>query len=481
MKRFYLILLQLLLSSHMVNAQKQDVFWCFGDSTGIYFNNGNAQVFNNSCWSTEASSSVCDYAGNILFYTGFKWNNGFYIWNRENNVMPGSNTITQMQYSTTATQGLLILPMPGDTSKYYLFSICYNLPNLNLRYHIIDMSQDSGRGAVISANNITCSACNISEKMQAVRHANGRDWWLFCSLVSGDFISYLISPAGVSGPFNQAIGSVNYIGQMVFSPNGDKMACADLSRGLNIFDFDRCTGILSNWIELGYPPYNYFTTFDGFYGCSFSPSGQYLYASRFDSIFQYDLLAPGIYASKIFLAKTGQAQDYELGQHKLGPDGKIYIANFDFNFSATAGLDKFLNVINFPDSGGLSCGLALYSFALGDHKSFWGLPNIPNYNLGALAGSGCDSLTTVYETGNEKPISIYPNPTDNEINISGNQNRLAKEIILYSISGTIVKRQKLPSFTNIKLQVSDLDEGIYFYIIMDATHRGQRGKICILH
>ncbi|MFN8396696.1 MAG: hypothetical protein U0176_18870 [Bacteroidia bacterium] len=92
------------------------------------------------------------------------------------------------------------------------------------------------------------------------------------------------------------------------------------------FDFDRCTGMLSNWDSLGdaapiYPGPNVF------YGCSFSPDGTKVYATEDDNptgcrLWQWDLSAPNIRASKTLIFTSPDS--IELGQHQLGPDGKIY-------------------------------------------------------------------------------------------------------------------------------------------------------------
>jgi hypothetical protein len=52
-----------------------------------------------------------------------------------------------------------------------------------------------------------------------------------------------------------------------------------------------------------------------------------------------------------------------------------------------------LSVINQPDSAYPACDYQPYSFYLGGHKSYYGLPNNPNYELGKWVGSPCDTLT----------------------------------------------------------------------------------------
>jgi hypothetical protein len=466
-------------------AQNQDAIWYFGDSTGIDFNSGNAVTLTNSqSWSSEANTSICDNQGNLLFYAGFDWSNNFYVWNKQNNVMVGSNTITGIGNSSTITQGLLICPMPGDTNKYYLFTMYPNGANIELNYQVIDMSLDTGRGAVISSNINLITNSHLSEKMIAIRHANGRDWWLLYSdspFSSGQFFKHLITPSGIGSLSSQNIGPLyNLFGQISLSPHGDKILCADLTRGLNLYDFDRCTGLLSNWVELGFPPYS-FTTSNGFYGCSFSPSGRYIYATRLDSAFQYDILAPDIKASRIFLGKSGNVNQYWLGQHKLGPDGKIYFTNNDWDLAATLGLDKFLNVINNPDSNGLACNLSFYSFSLNDRKSLWGMPNIPDFKLGAISGSVCDSLTAISDIKGLDKIMVHPNPVDNEITFESMQTGKPTLLTLYNQNGIPVYAIPLNGERRTIVNVRNLSSGFYFYEITNSDFSIVRGKLCIIH
>lgn len=54
-----------------------------------------------------------------------------------------------------------------------------------------------------------------------------------------------------------------------------------------------------------------------------------------------------------------------------------------------------LGVINLPDSPGLACNFQPWSFYLGGKRTYWGLPNNPDYELGPVTGSICDTLTGI--------------------------------------------------------------------------------------
>ncbi|MBL0341081.1 MAG: hypothetical protein IPP71_09230 [Bacteroidetes bacterium] len=48
-----------------------------------------------------------------------------------------------------------------------------------------------------------------------------------------------------------------------------------------------------------------------------------------------------------------------------------------------------LSVINYPDSAGSACDFSPLVFTWEEMETYWGLPNNPEYDLGALDGSPC--------------------------------------------------------------------------------------------
>ncbi|MBL0341880.1 MAG: hypothetical protein IPP71_13635 [Bacteroidetes bacterium] len=74
-------------------------------------------------------------------------------------------------------QGIgFIVPMPGDSMKYYLFSIGVT-SGPGFSYSIIGMAQNSGLGEVIQKN-VMLESFNAVDCIAAVKHGNGRDWWV---------------------------------------------------------------------------------------------------------------------------------------------------------------------------------------------------------------------------------------------------------------------------------------------------------------
>jgi hypothetical protein len=81
---------------------------------------------------------------------------------------------------------------------------------------------------------------------------------------------------------------------------------------------------------------------------------------------------------------------------QLAPNGKIYIG--------TGNTTLRMHVINNPDEPGLACNLVQHGITTPTY--YWNsLPNHPNYFLGALAGSPCDTLSV---GGRSPRLSLGP-------------------------------------------------------------------------
>ncbi len=477
MKNLFLLLL-ISCSLSKVYSQGQGNTWIFGDSAGVRFINGQPIAVTSSiCSANELSSSISDQQGNLLFYNGASSLSGVYcctyVWDRNNQLMPNGNGL---KGNASVTQGSLIVPMPGDTQKYYIFNRGDAPPFLY--YSIVDMALNGGFGDVSQKNILLCDSV-MTEKMIGIKHGNGRDWWVIThKYFSNNFYLFLISPYGINGPFIQSIGHTvsvyGSLGQMAINKDGNKLVLAGIDGELELFDFDRCTGLFTNPIPLGDPPY---TSFTSYYGCSFSLEGGVLYASTLDSLFQFDLAAVNINASKTLIAGfTGSTTgDNVIGQHLLGPDMKIYIALTNSNVSNCDSLKTHLSVINNPDLLGTACNFSPFSFPLINcSEVYLGLPNMPNYNLGSLAGSVCDTVTAVEDIRNNYSINIYPNPVTNQLNIKTSYAQLS-EITLYDIATRKLLQQ---TFTgSVALNTSQLAKGIYMYQITNKNRIVKIGKV----
>ena len=422
----------------------------------------------------ETNGEICDKNGKLLFYS-----NGVWVGNTNNDTMlngSGLNPslLTSMyQDGLILPQGNLIIPFSNDTSKYYLFHLTLdNYPYMHgalfLYYSIIDMSLDSGRGAVTQKNVILKNDSLIGGLLTACKHANGRDWWLIAHQYNSNlYYKFLITPYGIEGPLTQNIGTVRtdfLLGQDCFSPDGKKFAWYEpvyksiyysgISY-LDIYDFNRCTGDFSNPITV---PIND-SAFLG--GLAFSPNSQVLYASSESYIYQFDLTAPDIAASQTTVAvwDSSFSPSYPLATtfylSQLAPDGKIYIN------CGNGTLD--IHVINNPDIVGLGCNVCQHCIRLPAYNAFT-IANHPNYFLGADSGSVCDTLTKVQSLSTQSSkLEIYPNPVvAEEVTFTYNVSSELGTINIYNIEGKEVAKYNLPQWSSVQhLKLPKLSAGVY--------------------
>jgi hypothetical protein len=221
---------------------------------------------------------------------------------------------------------------------------------------------------------------------------------------------------------DQNIGFNNgylYYGKLIFSNDGTKMLAVAPDGIINLFDFDRCTGLLSNYRDIGEhinsPLYSYESA-------AFSPNGNVIYVSTnyntTKNIYQWNLLDTNIQSSKTLInhyPDTGLVQWNTYGWHNLAPDGKIYVpvtANYQGPNQNNV-TTQYLDAIDYPDSVGLACHYRRQAFYLGGHFAGSYLPNMAYFGLGPVTGSICDSLSIgINENERKNGLEVYPNPSN---------------------------------------------------------------------
>ena len=91
--------------------------------------------------------------------------------------------------------------------------------------------------------------------------------------------------------------------------------------------------------------------------------------------------------------------------------------------------------------------------------------SFPNYDLGALIGSPCDTLNGINQLSiNANQFSIYPNPALSQITVlySVPESTQQVNLFVYDITGRTVGQQPLDKYSNqTTLDVGDLAAGIY--------------------
>ncbi|MBK6997458.1 MAG: PKD domain-containing protein [Lewinellaceae bacterium] len=152
---------------------------------------------------------------------------------------------------------------------------------------------------------------------------------------------------------------------------------------LRIFDFDRCNGVLSNPLFISVQD----DADNNLYaGLAWSADGHYLYAAEIKRILQFDMWASDIAASKSIVAErdTEYSCPFEvnLAYLELGPDGYIY--------GRSLGGQNCMHRIKYPERSGVACEVQQHYYSF-DYP-YVNLPHFPNFRLGPVDGSPCDTL-----------------------------------------------------------------------------------------
>lgn len=488
----YIVITLFALVSKIGLAQKQSFNWCFGDSAGIDFNNVTApQIFGSGMNARGSCSSVSDSSGSLLFYASTPytplWLSGVIrpgaILNKQHQLMQNGDTIVGRSWY----HELVIVPKPGNDSIYYVFSVGVT-SIYGLYYSVVDMKANGGLGAVIQKNVMVMPDEQV-DCISAVKHGNGRDWWVVgrrtTVLQNGqgnnEFWIAFIDYNGVSLPTFQNIGVVNTSnnGRISFSPTGDTLLFTNAGQVIEYFQFDRCTGVLSNPVTIRPVATTYS---DWTWSNEFSSDGRFIYTSTSKDttqLFQYDLQSPNPLATRATLYQSTFPR-YAGGDVKRGPDGKIYFSiayvntgvSYPYPDTVYNNYNMNLSVINAPDSLGSACNFQPYSFYLGGKRTYYGLPNNPDYFLGPKIGSPCDTITAISEASEIPVISnIYPNPGNGPVTINyflanGKQGKLQ----VYNALGEVVYEQQLARYTYMQqLDLNKLPQGIYLFKLQSGN------------
>jgi hypothetical protein len=485
-------------------GQREDYNWLFGRNTHEdslhaisridFITNPANIVYENKFIGFEGTNvSISDReSGELLLFS-----NGVHIYNNNFEIIENGD---EFQDSDTydngfeGNQSALLLPSPLKNNEYYFISgeevffdeggwLAAGLSPLH--YSTISKDLLSEDFFVEEKEIIMNLDTTWRGSLTATQHANGRDWWVVAPKhQKAAYYIYLLSPEGIELNSYQEIG--NFVrpglGNDLFSPDGNWYAKYQWTGiigiqtdiAIDIMQFDRCEGVFSNNIQIIYEEIGQRGS------AAFSPNSRFLYIAIRDKIYQFDLYADDIPASRLTVAENDGFLD-ENGQlvmfyrMQLAPDNKIYI-------SSQWGGKRYLHVIDQPDSLGMACNVLQREILLPTlhHSS---MPYMPNFRLGALEGSPCDSIISSVETPKEvlDEIKIYPNPTENILHLDfPNPLKEVAQFTLFDNIGQAVFGKKIKrGEVSQTFYLEELPKGIYFYKIETDERQWQSGKVVV--
>jgi hypothetical protein len=453
-----LCLLQwLLCQSRVAIAQSHDAHWIFGDGYHIEFVEEGPLVhpFIEGYYAFEGASCISNKSGNLLFYC-----NTQQVWNRAFELLENGDSINSRIYSegSSITNGSIFLPFPGDTlDRFYTLFVIDEISH-QLFYSVIDSWLAIGLGGIDSNHkNSLVFPRSVGEKLSAIKHANGRDWWILGNAgypLSDTLFIHLFQNSGITKSYYYpSVLSSSYIGEMAVTMNGDYFAYVSQQETgpsyVCLYDFDRCSGQI-HFIDTVSAK----SGTNEFYGLEFANNSKILYVSteRNHSLFQFDFTSGEILDTLIFRVKGPAFTTFDNrgGQLEMGPDGKIYMVMMRVSenpLNSVPIYDEYLAAVTYPDLQGTACEFDTFAVYLnGRMNRTYSLPNFANYDLGPLVGSPCDTLSPqdTTQTGIPSaqipalPFSISPTIGNGWFIMEGPQSGWA---IVYDLYGREIDRE----------------------------------------
>jgi len=364
-------------------------------------------------FSKETCSTICDSEGNPLI-----WTNGMLIRGRGFQMVEDTisyvpddwvntkpslwnwwyNEVDLYAFGFPVPNGAIILPDPDDVNQYYViycfaewdnrvgtFTV-FKWLNAKIKHNADDTFELIYRDVPFGIENV-----EFQYPIKAVRHANGRDWWLFSFIRNtASYQLTLLDPAGLHfiGLLDPGIHIPNGAGLATVSPQGNYLVIGfdiwdDYDQHVFLFDINRCTGTLAFKDSFSIAT----QLWPGF---GFSLSENYLYtSSEYKYLWQFDMQVSDVGASRVLVGEYdgfvhGSGFSTKFGPIMQTPDGRLYVV-------PTSGSNEYLHVIDRPDEPGTACKLRQHAINLTVPQGR-SAPNIPNYRLGPLDGSPCDTL-----------------------------------------------------------------------------------------
>lgn len=474
-----LLSLTVFLTVTIAQGQKQANIWYFGDSAGVTFNSGNpVALINGQTNAQEGTSVISDSSGALLFYS-----DGMTVWNKNHQIMQNG---TNLLGNNSTTQSSIVVPDPANPDRYfYLFTVssgfcCGGNISDGLRYSKVDICADSSRGEIISTEKNIKLVDTITEKIAVTRHSNGVDYWILThKFYSNEFWALLLTSSGIVDTVITAIGTTHTgslagtQGQLKFSPNGQKIAIG-ASNNLNIldiFDFDKTTGIVSNAQSLNR------ISNGSVYGVEFSPNGFILYTVSWSfspfgmDIGQYDLSSGNLSTINASLNSIYNETTTVTGRGlQIGTDGKIYMISLSNSMT--------LAVINNPNIYGVGCNFQDQSISL---SGIQGAYTLPSFIAGFDYSNGlthCE-LTDISEYTLNGNLTIFPNPFSAQTTLHTDILLRNATLTVYNCFGQTVKQIKNISGQTVVLSRDNLTSGLYFIHLTEENRTLTIDKLVI--
>jgi hypothetical protein len=352
---------------------------------------GTYQLYKSAVRYPVSPQTYSDSLGNLVAY--FR-NNRFLTANFQAAMLNSAHQVVSgsagINLAVNSANHAKLVPHNG---KLYLFTL--NLATLNvssnLYYTVVDMSQNNGSGGTVSKNNFM-SQLPAQISIEAVRHANGNDWWImYHGHNSNTIYVYLLDSNGVQFHSTQDLGiTLGGFCHYAFTFahwSGEKVVFTDKSRRIKLCNFDRCTGIFSNPTDLSLYPLNFvFSSNNAMPVTIFSLSDSIMYPVLFDTVFQVVYDQQGIKRKHVLWLDSTQLPlfgSYVIRYNIISNKSYVGFLRSQNYWPVPHPLNTKLSVIDYPDREYPACNYRHAAIDLG-RVTYGSLPADVNYGLGPL-------------------------------------------------------------------------------------------------
>lgn len=414
--------------SSPANAQMEDFNW-FASKTDLHINDitgltffqfsktdsftkYNPEIKADRIRDGGSIASISDPEGNLLFFT-----DGFDIFNKNFEIMENgekiaySGIVQEFYYRPTGAilpNRIIILPHPSKELIYY---VVYgdlrrdsDNPNIGrcrtLYYSMVDLSKNDGLGEVTTKNKQLLREDFAHSCILPVRHANGRDWWILQKhWDEARWFVFLLDPSGIRlshetqlegfPGFYERYAEISWEGDQIVYLTGDHFYpwippdnVNPANYEFHLFNFDRCSGQIGfEWSiakELISAGGNKFVRF------CIEWKSQNLYFSNGQYYMKMNIGSSDMEISHDTILIREELGYSSSGMYfpKITPLGELWVNHWNS--------DK-VTVFRNPELGPGEENLVPEPIELYGSSS-GSFPYFPNFRLGPIDGSACDTL-----------------------------------------------------------------------------------------
>ena len=411
-----------------------------------------------------------DEEGALLFYT-----NGCHLYGGDHQVIPGGEELNPGEihemacddYGYLAPKGASIATFRTAPNLFYLVhlgienSIQHSVSYGPLYLTRIERDSLTGQLEVVSKNEVL-----IAEEVDPfalVRHGNGDDWWLITNrFATNEYHKILLTPEGVEEHLVESLGydfpfpPCRWQRSLSASPSGERIVRFGSKCGAQYLTFDRCSGALE---EAGFS--NLENGIFGGGGSTFSANSEFVYFSRWYRVIKVPFNAPPDTLRASYQPEPGFGGSF-VHMHR-DQFGRIYIG--------PQASEPYLHIIE-PSDTSPDTALVEFEGLRLPYRIQRTIPHYPNYTLGPLVDSVCDSIPTSTEEEAllaDAEINVFPNPARDRITVETNV-KGAKTIMIYDALGRLLETTETLDQQFIH-DVSSQQPGLYLIIVQ------QNGKL----